>query len=116
MNLSGKMIVVKSAANPEAPACSFAHNTCNFAYAFDTHFPAALVRGGKQNFDPYFASHRGAPAGENECTIQCNIRGEAPFGVVTSIVPVEDDGQPQPISNGCSALQSALYDGHQFHI
>jgi hypothetical protein len=116
MNLSRKVIVVKRAMNPETAASRLTHNSHHLANALDTQLLSALVGRGQQDFDTNFTPYPGASAAEDECSIQCNVNCEAPFGVVRAIVPVKDDRKTQAISNGGSALQTSLYNGHQIHI
>lgn len=72
--------------------------------ALDPQFFVTLVRRWKKNFDSNAGADWRAPAAEDQYSVNRNVVREASLGVFRAVIPMEDDREPKPISNGCSTL------------
>jgi hypothetical protein len=108
------MLVVKLSMNAETSG--FLCNPCHFADALYTEFLSALIRRRNQNFNPNVRPHWRCLGTEDQSTIQRNVVREASLGVLPPIIPVENDGELEPVSNSASALQAGLNNWGEIHM
>jgi len=107
-SLPSQMVVIEDSVNSKGFASSLFDNPGYDANAFDAHFLAALVGRWNQNFDADRCAHWRTSATENQRTIQSNVAGEAAPDPFFSVIPVENDGEPQRVPDGGSAVQTLL--------
>jgi hypothetical protein len=108
----GKMIVIEIASNPKTPNASLVHSTCHFPGALNSHFQTVLNRRENENLNSNIRSHRRALAAVNKRSIKRNVGCEATSGALVVFVPVEDDREPELVSQGRPTILINLKDFH----
>jgi hypothetical protein len=109
--MARQVVVVEHAANPKKDGTQVVSYSGHFPHTLDSDFLGSLVRRRDQNLNSNIYANRGAPAAQNQRAVQGNIGGEAPFGVLHPVVPMEDNGQPQFVPHGSSPLEDWTW-GH----
>jgi len=88
-------------------------NPCHFTDALDAELFSTVIGCGQQDLDADLRAHRGAFTAQDQGPIQGYVEGEAAFRMVDAIVPVKNDGQLQPVADGCPTFKSwrSLHQG-----
>jgi hypothetical protein len=108
-----QVIVVKDAMH--AKASGLLGNPYYIADAFDSQFRITLIRRGKKHFDPNTGPDGWAFATEDQCSVQCNIVSEPSLSMFITVVPVENNREPKPVSNCGSTLHRVTIDRDEVH-
>jgi hypothetical protein len=108
------MLVVKRSMNAEASG--FFCNPCHFADTLYAKFLSALIRRGDQNFNSNVRPDWWGLCTEDQSTIQRNVVREASLCVLGSVIPVENDGEFELVSNCASALRAKLINWGEIHM
>lgn len=93
-----ELVIAEVALDAESTRTLITHNPAHRSQTLDSNLPAAAVRGRHQYLNPDLASDRGASAAENQCPVQRDVAGEAAFGLLASVGPVEDHGKAELIA------------------
>jgi hypothetical protein len=93
------MIVVEIASNPEAHKVSLVNDTCHFPGAMNSHLLTTPNRREKENLNQHIGSYRRTHAAVNERSVKRNVGCKATTGALATIVPVEDDREPEFVSH-----------------
>jgi len=110
-DMARQVVVVEHAANPEKDGARVISYPRHLTHTLDSNFLGGLVRRRDQDLNSDVCSDRRTPAAQNQRAVQRDVRGEAAFGVLHPVVPMEDNGQPQFVSHGSSALEDWTW-GH----
>jgi len=108
------MLVVKRSMNAEASG--FFCNPCHSADTLYAKFLSGLIRRGDQNFNSNVRPDWWGLGTEDQSTIQRNIVREASLSVLGAIIPVENDGEFEPVSNSAPTLQAGLTNWGEIHM
>ena len=92
--MTSQLIVVEHAADPKKTGAQVVSYPRHLSLTLNSDFLATLVWRRNQNLNSNIRSYWRTPAAEDQCAVQCDVGGEAPFGVFHPVVPMEDDGQP----------------------
>jgi len=71
----------------------------HIANALDPQFFVTLIRRRKKNFNANAASDRRALTAEYQGSINSYVVGETSPGVIRTVIPMEDDREPESVSN-----------------
>jgi hypothetical protein len=112
--MTSEIFVVKPPVNAETS--SLFCNPRNFSDTLDVKFLSALIRRGDENLDSNVRSDWWGLGTEDQSTLQRNVVREAPFCVLHPIIPVENDGEFELVSNSASALRARLKNGGEMHM
>ena len=93
------MIVVEIASNPKAHKVSLVNDACHFPGAMNSHLLTTPNRRKKENLNQHIGSYRRAHTAVNERSVKCNVGCKATTGALATIVPVEDDREPEIVSH-----------------
>jgi hypothetical protein len=107
------MVVVKRTLHTEATRLLC--NSRHFTITLDAQFVSAVIWRRHKNFNSYVRSYRGTSCAEDQSTIQGDIIGKASFCVISSVTPLENDREPQRISDCGSSLQTGLIEEAAIH-
>jgi hypothetical protein len=111
-DMTRQVVVIEHAADPKKAGAQVFSHPRDLSHALDSDFLGSLVWRRDQNLNSDVRSSWWAPATQNQCTVQRDVGGEAPFGVLHPVVPMEDNGQPQFVSHGSSALEDWTWGRH----
>jgi hypothetical protein len=99
------MIVIKQTLNSEPIAVCARHDARDPANTLNSQLAASPVRGRQQNDDPDLATDRGTFTADHKGSVECNILGKTAPGLLSAIIPMKDDRQAQPVTDGRSLLR-----------
>ena len=107
------MVVVKHPMN--AKASGLLCNSCHFPDTLDAQFFATLIRRGNQNFNSYVRPDWWALCAKDQGAIQSDVVREATFCALRTVVPVENNGKSEFISNRGPTLQTEFFNEEEVH-
>jgi len=110
-NVPRQLVVIEHAANSKKDGTQVLGDPCHLSHTLDSNFLGSSVGRWNQDLNPNICANGWAFAAQNQGAVQRDVGGESPFGVLNSVVPMEDNGQPQLVSHGCSALEDWTW-GH----
>jgi hypothetical protein len=104
------MVVVKKSANSEKVVAIQANSASDFANTLNAELLAIRIRRGNQNLNTNITSERRASCTANASPIERNIACKPALGLLGAVIPVENNGEVQPVSNSGPALWFELHD------
>jgi hypothetical protein len=96
------MIVIEHSLHSKTS--SLLNNARDFPDALNAQLRAASVGRRNENVDSDIRTDWRASAAEDQRSVESDVACEPPFHLFSSVVPMEDDGEPQFVSNFSSAL------------
>lgn len=97
---AGNMVVVEIPLHAKGRKAVPARKPCHLPDALNAQLLTGRIRRRKQHLYLHLTSDRWATCTANERAVESNIASKAAIRVPGTVIPVEDDREPQPVSHG----------------
>jgi hypothetical protein len=101
-HLARKMIVVEHSLHSKTTG--ILNNARHFPDALNAQLRTTSIGRRNQNLNSNVRSDWRASAAEDQRSVECDVAGEPSLHLLSSVIPVEDDGKSQLVPNFGSAL------------